>query len=473
MEQQPNEIISHILSFANDKDTIPLRTVNKKWKNLINNRLDDDKILKVEFTKCGDLHNSFARLNNISKKCTVEFIAPIDQNDSENTNENLSLGKIIFYSNENNVLAKIIINGKIFKFIRCTEPRISVDISVKELYNFFKIIKDEHVVILEINANDKKKLHLTKCPETYVSKSHEFQLLVQKEIKLINQNKPKIDSSKIDFKHDLTDDILNFKIKYDDIITFKKFFSFTNDILPNLSMEFSPPKTATSKDTGGVRIIRLTEDKTVLIKMNIYAANFEEFKCSKKFSISACTFDLNGCFKNINNKCRSVMAYINKNNENILNVETINNQGSKTHCQIPITYNDLPDISLPATEFDCKSIINSKDFIDMCQYYKSISSYLNFIYKKNILTIQDKKSDNNDNNLNKFKYNCASNSNSEDVYINTYYEYRYLLSLSKCIDTCENIEIYLKNNFPLVIKISIGNLGVMYFFLTELNDVSS
>ena len=48
------------------------------------------------------------------------------------------------------------------------------------------------------------------------------------------------------------------------------------------------------------------------------------------------------------------------------------------------------------------------------------------------------------------------------------YELRHLMGFSKCNKLCPTIDIYLKNEFPLVLIISIATLGKMYVFLSPI-----
>ena len=50
------------------------------------------------------------------------------------------------------------------------------------------------------------------------------------------------------------------------------------------------------------------------------------------------------------------------------------------------------------------------------------------------------------------------------------YELRNLMNFSKCNKLCNTIELYLKNDFPLVLVISVATLGKMYVFLSPIEN---
>ena len=50
------------------------------------------------------------------------------------------------------------------------------------------------------------------------------------------------------------------------------------------------------------------------------------------------------------------------------------------------------------------------------------------------------------------------NNDNNDI-IQGYYNLKHLVLFTKCTNLCNQIEMYMKNNFPIVIKFSVGSLG--------------
>ena len=46
-----------------------------------------------------------------------------------------------------------------------------------------------------------------------------------------------------------------------------------------------------------------------------------------------------------------------------------------------------------------------------------------------------------------------------DEVIQGMFSLRYLVLFSKCTNLCQNIEIYLKNDYPIIIRYNVANLG--------------
>ena len=59
--------------------------------------------------------------------------------------------------------------------------------------------------------------------------------------------------------------------------------------------------------------------------------------------------------------------------------------------------------------------------------------------------------------------------NNEDVLIvQGIYELKHLVLFGKCTSLCNDIEIYMKNDYPLVIKYTVATLGRLLLCLTPI-----
>ena len=61
---------------------------------------------------------------------------------------------------------------------------------------------------------------------------------------------------------------------------------------------------------------------------------------------------------------------------------------------------------------------------------------------------------------------------SDEEIIQGVFSIKHLVSFTKCSNLCNTIELYIKNNFPLIINYSIGSMGTMMLCLAPKdNDV--
>ena len=105
---------------------------------------------------------------------------------------------------------------------------------------------------------------------------------------------------------------------------------------------------------------------------------------------------------------------------------------------------------MPSNDFNkiCRDMINLSDIIEI----KSVGSQLIFSCKGEFASQETIIGETN-NGLNFVK------SATEDNIIQGYYNLKHLVLFTKCTNLCNSIEMYLKNNFPIVINFSVGSLG--------------
>ena len=107
-------------------------------------------------------------------------------------------------------------------------------------------------------------------------------------------------------------------------------------------------------------------------------------------------------------------------------------------------------ITLPSTDFQkiCRDMSNLSDTIEI----KSVGSNLIFSCSGNFASQETI--------IGQTSSGLAFVKNSENTdIIQGYYNLKNLILFTKCTNLCNQIEIYMKNNFPIVIKFSVGSLG--------------
>lgn len=222
------------------------------------------------------------------------------------------------------------------------------------------------------------------------------------------------------------------------------------------------------KNPGGIRIVKLTEEKNILVKLSLDAVNFDIFNCyESKIIIGVDMNSFNTHLKSVN-ESEPITLYMNRDDKSVLyirNIKDEENSSEETDISFNLIETDDEDLPIPKTEFQniitmasekfnkiCKDLSNHSDFVDI----KSLNNEISFTgqseYGKIRKTYRDTSMQ-----LKKSKIT---------VLVQGIYELKNLLVFSKCNKLCDNIEIYLKDDFPLVLVISVSTLGKMYIFLT-------
>lgn len=227
------------------------------------------------------------------------------------------------------------------------------------------------------------------------------------------------------------------------------------------------------QNTGGIRILRLTEDKSILIKLKLDASNFEYFRCDEpKITIGVDMHNLHALLKMINDD-DPIILYMNKDNRSVLYIRSLNeNNESSEETDIEVFLMEIPnpEMPIPPTEFQNKITIASDKFHNICKHLNNNSTHVEIRSVNNEILFRGQNDggkvtksykDINENNKKKDKSNQV---------IQGLYELRNLMSFSKCNKLCNTIDIYLRNDFPLVLVIAVATLGKMYVFLSPIEN---
>ena len=66
----------------------------------------------------------------------------------------------------------------------------------------------------------------------------------------------------------------------------------------------------------------------------------------------------------------------------------------------------------------------------------------------------------------------VKNNNPSGI-IQGYFALKHLVLFTKCTNLCNSIEMYMKNNFPIVIKFTVGSLGCLKLALAPKIEMDS
>jgi len=226
------------------------------------------------------------------------------------------------------------------------------------------------------------------------------------------------------------------------------------------------------KNTGGIRILRLTEDKSILIKLSLYASRFDYFRCEEpKITIGVDMTILYGYLKMINDS-DPIIIYMKRDNRSILYISSSNEDNESSELKdIEIFLMDIPnpEMPIPQTKFQNIIAMASDKFHSICKHLNNNSSYIEITSVGNEINFRGQ-SDGGKVTMCYRDINYNKQKNNSDEVVQGLYELKNLMGFSKCNKMCPIIYIYLKNDFPLVLVISVANIGKMYVFLSPIEN---
>ena len=224
------------------------------------------------------------------------------------------------------------------------------------------------------------------------------------------------------------------------------------EILTDANFEF---------DDDGLKIVAMDSTHTVLVHLRLNANNLEKYFCKNKIVLGINLINFYKLMKILGNN-DTLELFMDESNLSVLNI-IIRNSEKNSVTTFKLNLMDLHEeqIEVPPPTFESVSTMPSVDFQKICRdmynlsddlEIKSIGNQLIFSCKGQFAE-QETSIGTSTNGL-----NFIQNEDSIKI-IQGVYALKYLVLFSKCTNLCNSVELYLKNDFPLIIKYNIASLG--------------
>lgn len=256
-------------------------------------------------------------------------------------------------------------------------------------------------------------------------------------------------------------------IKTIQITPFRTLMTALKDILLETNISFEP---------DGIRIINMDKSHTILVHLYLAASNFEFYECKKeKIIIGVNMFHLFKLINSIDND-DTLTIYISNNDyfEGIVSHLALKfENGDIKQCKtqkLKLIEPEQDELEVPDVKFS--SIINlpSQDFQKIIRDLSCISDKIEIKSVGNELI-----------------FKCQGQFASAEIYraeadesmkfiqkqdssivIQGEFSLKNLGYFIKCTNLCQNIEVYLENDLPLVVKYDVASLGFIKLALVPL-----
>jgi proliferating cell nuclear antigen len=239
------------------------------------------------------------------------------------------------------------------------------------------------------------------------------------------------------------------------------------DILLETNIDFTP---------NGIRIINMDKSHTVLAHMNLAAENFEYFQCKKnKITIGVNMFHLFKLINSIDND-DTLTIYIDNNDYNdgivsYLSLKFENNDIKQYQTRKLRTIEpDHDELNYPDVTFSSVINLPSSDFQKIVRDLSALSDKLEIKSVGNELIFKC------EGNFSEAEIHRAESDSGMDFIkkqssnkiIQGIFSLKNLGYFIKCTNLCSQIEIYLENDLPLVVKYNVADLGEIQLCLSPL-----
>lgn len=223
-------------------------------------------------------------------------------------------------------------------------------------------------------------------------------------------------------------------------------------------------------DETGVRVTAMDGSHVALIHMKLEASKCEEFFCKEKIEVGLNMLHFFRLVKTINNS-DTVSFYIKENEKNELGIIISNSdKNSLTNFKMKLLDLDIKDINIPDVDIECIITMPSNDFQRMCRDMLNISETVKIVSGDDHLRILcEGDFASQETIIGETTHGLVFNKN--DNVVSGKFSLKYLNLFTKGTNLCNTIELYMKNNYPLILKYNIANLGEIRFCLAPKEDI--
>jgi proliferating cell nuclear antigen len=224
------------------------------------------------------------------------------------------------------------------------------------------------------------------------------------------------------------------------------------EILTDTNLEFNE---------DGIKIIAMDVTHTVLVHLKLESKNFEHFFISKNLTIGINMSNFFKLIKTMGNN-DTLTLYIDTDDVNRLGIKIENSEkNSITNYKLNLLDLSEENITIPPAEFNSVITMPSSDFQKLCRDMAVLADTLEIRSVDNLLIFscngdfatQETRLGQTNNGLTFIK-----NDTPHEI-IQGFYALKHLTLFTKCTNLCNNIEMYIKNDYPLIVCYSVASLG--------------
>lgn len=224
------------------------------------------------------------------------------------------------------------------------------------------------------------------------------------------------------------------------------------EILTDANLEF---------DETGLKIMAMDSSHTVLVHLKLNAEQFEVYKCKQRTVIGVNMINLFKLIKTMGNS-DTLTLHLEEENQCMLGIR-IENSEKNSITKFKLNLMDLHEenIQIPPPTFSYVITMPSIDFQKICRDMHNLAEELEIKSLGNQLIFSC-------NGDFASQETCIGETNSglsfiqnesPDEIVQGIFALKHLVLFGKCTNLCNSIELYLKNDYPLIIKYAVASLG--------------
>jgi proliferating cell nuclear antigen len=223
-------------------------------------------------------------------------------------------------------------------------------------------------------------------------------------------------------------------------------------------------------DQTGLKIMAMDGSMVALIYLHLEAENFEHYVCENKIQVGLNMLSFFKLMKTVTNN-DIVTLFIEERKEHELGIIITNaDKNSTTTFYLKMLDIDEIEIRMPEVELDAIVTMPSNEFQRICRDMLNISDTITIKSENNLLCFEC----NGDYASQKTHIGEATHglSFTKNIkVVNGTYSLKYINLFTKSTNLSNSVMLYLKTDYPLMLKYNVANLGEITFCLApKMND---
>jgi proliferating cell nuclear antigen len=213
-------------------------------------------------------------------------------------------------------------------------------------------------------------------------------------------------------------------------------------------------------DDTGLKVISMDNSHVVLVHLKLEATKFEYYYCENKMSIGVNMLNLFKLVRTINSN-DTLTLFIEKNDLNHIGIKIENGEkNQKTVYKLNLLDLNNPNITIDPAEFNSQINLPSVDFQKIIRDMNQLAEYVEIknINNQLILSCNGEFCSQETILMDNEGINCISNKKSDEI-VQGIFSLKYLVLFTKCTNLCSTVELYLKNDYPLICLWRVASLG--------------
>jgi proliferating cell nuclear antigen len=213
-------------------------------------------------------------------------------------------------------------------------------------------------------------------------------------------------------------------------------------------------------DETGLKIISMDNSHVVLVHLKLEASKFEYYYCENKLSIGVNMLNLFKLVRAINSN-DTLTLFIEKNDLNHIGIKIENGEkNQKTVYKLNLLDLNNPNITIDPAEFNSQINLPSVDFQKIIRDMNQLAEYVEIknINNQLILSCNGEFCSQETILMDNEGISCISNKKNDEI-VQGVFSLKYLVLFTKCTNLCSTVELYLKNDYPLICLWRVASLG--------------